>query len=66
MRGIYFTIQGDTNISVAAYSIEEAAELLGVAVGEVEDSGCLVPCGPLPDSDEVDTSVYDQWVKGQR
>jgi hypothetical protein len=55
---IYYTVQGDTNTSVAAHSIEEAGELLGVPVSEVEDTGCLVPCGAFDDSDDVDTSAY--------
>jgi hypothetical protein len=62
-RGIYFPVQGGTNTSVSANSIQKAAELLGVPVSKVEDSGCLVPCGPF-DGSEVNASVCELRVKG--
>jgi len=38
-KGIYYTSQGDTHISIAAHSIEEAAELLGI-LDEVRWAEC--------------------------
>ena len=62
---VFYTEKGDTNTSVRATSVEEAAQMLGVPVSEVEYA-CEVPY-ILTDFDDIsiDTTVYDEWEKSE-
>jgi len=62
---IFYTVKGDTQTSVDANSVQEAAQLLGVLESEVEDAGELPWLPPGLEDLAVDTSAYEELEKSQ-
>ena len=61
----FYVVNGDTQTSVDANTVQEAAQLLGVSESEVEDAGELPWLPPGLEDLTADTSAYDQWAANQ-